>query len=78
MSATPLQPASSGTAESATSVSPALYGVREWCDPHGNQGLELLSRRQLRLRVVRVDDLFDTASAQTRETLVDYFAAVGN
>ncbi len=49
------------------------YGVHEWGDRYGNQGMEILSQRHISVRAIRAHGLFDPGNEKIRIGLVHYF-----
>lgn len=56
----------------------STYGVHEWSDQFGNQGMEVSSQCRLSVRAIRAYDLFDPGNEKNRIGLADYFNPEGN
>ncbi len=53
------------------------YGVHEWGDRYGNQGMEILSQRHISVRAIWAHNLFDSGNEKIRIDLIHYFNPEG-
>ena len=54
------------------------YGVHEWVDQHGNQGMEILNQRHTIVYTARINGLFDIGYGNTGIGLIDCFDSGGS